>query len=214
MIPGFLISSTAGEGFLNLFMNLLLLTSISGVLLLISRKWSVPTRSFLLMGIILCHVFTIGWNLAFLWQPHNRISVVSLDLPVRENLAPLHVSTRPIRPLDSMVSSGQIQPLARKPSTTREPSWSRFIVPIASWAGVIWLGGSVLFMGMLIGSLVSLSKFQQRLIPLTDNGLQITLKQVTTRLCLNKQPLLFYSSELDTPITIGLLNPNITYLNV
>ena len=66
MLSAWINHSIVGQGFLNLFVSLLLLTIICVVLLVISRKWMLPTRSFLLLGMIASYVTLIALNLFFL----------------------------------------------------------------------------------------------------------------------------------------------------
>ena len=47
-----LMNNVVGEGFLNLFVSLFMLTVTSAILLVVSRKWMLATRSFLLLGMI------------------------------------------------------------------------------------------------------------------------------------------------------------------
>src|SRR5665811_691704 len=84
MLPDLLNNVAVGEGFLNLFVSLSLLTLVSVVLLVVSRKWMLPTRSFLLLGMIFSYVIIMGLNLAFFGKSNQRPAMISFTLPAIE----------------------------------------------------------------------------------------------------------------------------------
>ena len=81
MFSDFLDNTVVGEGMLNLFVGLFILTFVSALLLFVSRKWISSTRSFLLIGVIFSYLIIIGLNLAFFEEPNNRFALVSITLP-------------------------------------------------------------------------------------------------------------------------------------
>ena len=155
MFSEYLNNTAVGEGFLNLFVNLFVLTLVTAALLIVSRKWMSSTRSFLLIGIIISYVLVIGVNLVFFAQPDSRYSVVSLILPALD-AKPLELVLPEEIVLDNssenmglvLENEIPIEP-ARKISLA---SVSRSIMVVATVAGVIWLCGSVVFLVRLVVS--------------------------------------------------------------
>ncbi|MCP4711250.1 MAG: M48 family metalloprotease [Planctomycetes bacterium] len=207
MFSEYLNNTNVGEGFLNLFLNLFVLTLVTSVLLIVSRKWMSSTRSFLLMGIILGYVLIIGVNLVFFAQPDSRYSVVSLTLPAidaeplplalsddialgrsSENLGLLLESEIPLEPIREI-----------KPASV-----SRTIMAVATIAGVIWLCGSMVFLIRLGVSLIRLECFKQRLCPLKDERIPELLAKVKAKLELKETPQIYCSAEIESPMTIGV----------
>ncbi|MCP4711248.1 MAG: hypothetical protein GY869_21725 [Planctomycetes bacterium] len=212
-----------GEGFLNLFINLLMLTVVTAVLLIISRKWSSSVHSFLLMGMIISYLLIIVWNLVNFRQPDNRYSLLSFTLSAQESETPIQ-SFKSVKnyviedSIDNAVlfTDGDISP--GNSETKKAISLSRLILPGASIAGFIWMGGSMVLIIQLAVNLVYLRLFKGRLLPVKDIRMQQLLRQVTVSLGLKEPPSLFYSSEVESPMTIGIFDPVIVlpgkYLNV
>ena len=179
MLSSFIYNTAIGEGFLSLFVNLFLLTSISVLLLLVSRKWTSPTRSFLLMCMIFGYMVIIGWNLVFFGQHQNRLCLVSLTLPALETLpSPQPMASGSGSALNHPTLIQENNPSSEKTSSTDQTSLSHFIMSGVSLAGVIWLCGSGISIGMLMANLFTLGKFMRRLTRATDHRLQALLIQV------------------------------------
>jgi len=205
MFSEYLNNTVVGEGFLNLFVNLFVLTLVAGVLLIVSRKWMSSTRSFLLKGIIIGFVLVIGVNLAFFGQSESRYTVVSLTLPA--------LDVEPLEYPDDIAFDGSAENLGllleneiltETTSEINPASVSRTIMVVATIAGVIWLCGSVVFLIRLGVSLIRLECFKRRLISVKDDRIQELLAKVKTKLELKELPQLYCSAEIESPMTIGV----------
>ena len=207
MFSEYLNNTAVGEGFLNLFVNLFVLTLVTAALLIVSRKWMSSTRSFLLIGIIISYVLVIGVNLVFFAQPDSRYSVVSLILPALD-AKPLELVLPEEIVLDNssenmglvLENEIPIEP-ARKISLA---SVSRSIMVVATVAGVIWLCGSVVFLVRLVVSLIRLERFKKKIKPVNDERIWELLAKVKAKLKLKALPRLYCTDEIESPMTIGV----------
>ncbi|MBI9018764.1 MAG: M48 family metalloprotease [Phycisphaerae bacterium] len=213
MVWEYLNNSVAAEGFLCLFVNLLILTLVTAVLLIASCKWMSSTRSFLLLGMIVSFVLIIGWNLVFFAQPDNRVSMVSLTLPAIEE----NVKVEPLL-LEGEVSIGfssvntavlDNEILVDTNQNNDSAFWSRLIIAGACIGGIIWLCGSIVFIIRLLANLVMLENFKRKLTPVKDSQLQQMLQKVKTILDLKIRPSLYCSADIEVPMTIGIFKPAI-----
>jgi len=147
MFSEYLNNTVVGVGFLNLFLNLFILTVVTGALLIVSRKWMSSARSFLLLGMIISYVLIIGLNLALFERPNSRFAMISLPLPsidagllqqpmLSDKKIALDHSSEKMTLLQENRKSFKTDSL----ETTRKnnlASLSRLIMSVASIAGVI-----------------------------------------------------------------------------
>ncbi len=218
MLAVWLNHSIAGQGFLNLFVSLLLLTIICVVLLVISRKWMLPTRSCLLLGMIASYVTLIALNLVFLTRPDHRPAILSVAVPdsVFSVVSPAlsksnsiqtgHAADRTAVAPDSTALASQVS--FGQTSGVRQPLyWSGVITSMASVGGVIWLLGAVFLILSLGIDLARVCLFKRGLTPVADTRMQQLLQTIQTKLHLREMPRLYSSSRIESPLTVGLWRP-------
>ncbi len=214
MPTDFYTMSVSGQGFLNLFVNLFLLTLVAGVLLIGSRKWWTQTRSFILLGVIVSYLAVTAWNVVFFGQPENRIALLSLSLPAIEPEAiPQQARSADVTDFDPLRNGTSLpretNSSLEKPARGQHASWSRGVLSGASIAGTIWLLGSGLFLVGLLYNLLAVARFRRRLSRVTDGRLPALLQEVQSKLQWRAMPSLYVSAEIETPMTIGILHPAI-----
>ena len=210
--------SIAGQGFLDLFVSLLLLTILCVILLVISRKWMLPTRSFLLLGMIASYVTLIALNLVFLTTPDHRPAILSIAVPDRvfsvvfpalsksNSIQTGHAADRAAVAPDSTALASQLS--FGQTSDVRQPLyWSGVITSMASVGGVIWLCGTVFLILRLGIHLACVCLFIRGLTPVADRRMQQLLQTIQAKLHLREVPRLYSSSRIESPLTVGLWHP-------
>ena len=214
MPSDFYTMSICGQAFLNLFVNLFLLTLVAGVVLIVSRKWWTQTRSFILLGVIVSYLAVTAWNVMFLGQPENRIALLSLSLPAIESETMSQqarsADVTGFDPLRNDASlSGEANLSLERPGQVQRALWFRGVLSGATIAGTIWLLGSGLFLVGLLYNLLAVARFRRRLSRVTDGRLPALLQEVQSKLQWRAMPSLYVSAEIETPMTIGILHPAI-----
>ena len=210
--------SIAGQGFLDLFVSLLLLTILCVILLVISRKWMLPTRSFLLLGMIASYVTLIALNLVFLTRPDHRPAILSVAVPDRvfsvvfptlsksNSIQTGHAADQAAVAPDSTALASQLS--FGQTSDVRQPLyWSGVITSMASVGGVIWLCGTVFLILRLGIHLACVCLFIRGLTPVADRRMQQLLQTIQAKLHLREVPRLYSSSRIESPLTVGLWHP-------
>ena len=210
--------SIAGQGFLDLFVSLLLLTILCVILLVISRKWMLPTRSFLLLGMIASYVTLIALNLVFLTRPDHRPAILSVAVPDRvfsvvfptlsksNSIQTGHAADQAAVAPDSTALASQLS--FGQTADVRQPLyWSGVITSMASVGGVIWLCGTVFLILRLGIHLACVCLFIRGLTPVADRRMQQLLQTIQAKLHLREVPRLYSSSRIESPLTVGLWHP-------
>lgn len=196
-----------GEGFLNLFVSLFVLTVVSAILLMVSRKWMLQTRSFLLLCLIVSTIMIIGLNGVFLAKPHHGLSLVSVTLPDRIFDMGLSLDHE-VTPLqEEKAPHGDIVVSDDTARRSQPIYWSGVIKSLASAAGMVWLCG-ILFCAFNIAiDLIHMARFRHKMQPIKEHRATQMCMEIRSRLNLKALPKLYSCSLIESPMTIGLFCP-------
>ncbi len=197
----------AGEGFLNLFVSLFLLTVMSVGLMWVSRKWMLHTRSFLLLCLIVSYVMIIGLNGVSFGKPNHTLSMASLTLPDRVFDMGFSLDPDLASLYEENLSQGDIAASNDRVTASQPIYWSGVIKSMACVAGVVWLCGTFFYLLKIAIDLIRIARFRRELQPAKEALVTEMCREIRSRLNLKTLPDLYCSSRIESPMTIGLFYP-------
>lgn len=132
-------------------------------------------------------------------------ALMSLPFSEGEELSQEQITAITV-PRSATSDSGKIPYLiASSDSHSKSPSLS--VSACINIAGLIWFAGTLFCLFKLTGGIITVIKFRNSLQHVQHGFYNKMLKNVARRFWKNRVPKLYTSSEIESPVTIGLINP-------
>lgn len=204
------------DGLFDLLVGLLvrssLLLAAGGTASILLRRRSASTQAFVLT-MVLAGSLALPATMAM--GP-----AVEVPIPALQAAAALSTSDGPPRPIAGAADpvSESLAP-APMPSTSHHeadasgsqvpagravPAW-----PLSTWAGLIWLAGTLAICARLVFGHIGLLRLVRRARPTLDESWTPLVRRVRTELRLGRRVAVRVSPELSVPIVAGLIRPTV-----
>ncbi len=195
---------------------LISLLGITAIKLLSGR--SAPVRRLICTGTIaalgLVLMISFGFRLSDIaWAQFDRTSPMEESTansiqPSRQGSVPFPVGTQTIprlEPQTSVQNEGFGYPALE--STSKSIRLPATVILSINILGCLWMAGFLFQMSRLVYGVLLVKKFRARLSKVSDGPFQAMVGTIAATFWKNRLPELYTSSKIESPITIGLLNP-------
>ena len=201
LIQKYLALSEAGFP-LTLLIQLVLVSAIGFVAVKAISRRSAPLRSLM----ALAAMFSLA--LIFVVSTAFHFSNISWYKQEKVNLAePVTFNMRIAPTVLPGISSSDINMAVPEMSAPHQPGFKINWEKVSVAVGIIWLAGTAVMLLQLVYGLVFLNGFKYGLTPVNNPHFNIILKAVALKFGRSKIPVLYTSSRVESPITLGISKP-------
>lgn len=216
-ITSYLLSQDSAGLLITMTVQAILISLIGFMAVSLLSKMSAPVRSLVCTGAIaalgLVLVVSVGFRLFDIAWTQPAIPVF-----LEENKANSMLFSRPDRfpPVEavSLINPSQSQIPIEKDILHADPATSlhsnqfaRLLIFITNFLGIVWLMGFLFQLLRLVYGVILVKKFRDSLPGIPNNSFNEMVRNIAGAFWKNRMPELYSSPKIESPITIGLLNP-------